>query len=121
MKIRFVSVFAVVALIGCTVFGCSSSNDAASTAAAGNCPAVGSKACPNDTAIDQTSADACVKSKSDAKCGSAYTDVLKCAGNNAPCGTDGKVDSSKFATACKTQYEAYTKCVTPPTPGADAG
>ena len=119
MKIRFVTVFAsVAALIACTAAGCSS-NDAATTAAAGNCPSVGSKACPNDTAITQMDADACVKSKSDAKCGAAYTDLIKCVGSNAPCGADGKVDTSKFATACKTQSDAYGKCLTPA--AGDAG
>ena len=110
MNIRSLSlVLSVVALVGCGVFGCSSTT-AASTAAAGNCPAVGSRACSKDDAVTQTEFDECTKSKADAKCGSAYVDVLKCAGANVTCGTDNKTDATKFEAACKTQATAYATC-----------
>ena len=111
MKIRSLSIVAsVVALAGYGVFGCSSSTTAASTAAAGNCPAVGSRACSKDDAVTQAEFDECTKSKADAKCGSAYVDVLKCAGANVTCGADNKSDSTKAEGACKTQGTAYGTC-----------
>ena len=113
MKIRTVSIAAsVIAAIGLAAFGCSSSSsDAASAASYGNCPAVGSKACPNDTATAQADVDQCAKLKADAKCGSKYVDVLKCAGDNVTCDAAGKYDSAKGQAACKTQTDAYVSCV----------
>ena len=94
-----------------TVFACSSSSDAGATAAAGNCPAAGSKACTNDNAITQAETDQCNQLKADSKCGSSYVDYLKCAGSNVVCGSDGKYDQTASAAKCQTQNDAYTKCV----------
>jgi hypothetical protein len=120
MNLRMVGAFvSAAALLTATIIGCSSdSSDAASTAAAGNCPAVGSKACPNEAATTQADTDGCAKSKADAKCGSAYVDFLKCAGANVTCDAAGKSDGAKLLATCKTQYDAYSSCVTPV---ADAG
>ena len=121
MTIRSFGVVAsVLAVVGCATFGCSSSNDAASVAASGNCPAVGAKACPMDTPETQDELNKCNASKSDAKCGASFVDVLKCAGNNVACDASGKSELSKFTANCRTQSEAYSKCLTPATAG-DAG
>ena len=105
---------------GSMMFACSSSSDAASAAAAGNCPAVGSKACPNDDAITQADVDQCNQAKNDSKCGSKYTDVLKCEGSNLKCGSDGKVDANATGSACSNQVSAYVSCASG-TGGGDGG
>lgn len=106
MKKMLIGAFAVgmLALVAC------SSDDPASAAAAGDCPAVGTKQCSADDPISQASVDQCNKDKADAKCGSAYVEFLKCAGKNLSCGADNKTDSSKLASACPTETQNYTKC-----------
>lgn len=122
MKIRTVATLtSALALIGVVAMGCSSSSDdAGSTAASGNCPAVGSKACPNGDAVDQMFVDLCTKEKADAKCGTDFTNYLKCVGANVKCTSDGKDDNAGATTACKTQNDAYVKCKTAAVTG-DAG
>ena len=95
---------------GSMMFACSSSSDAASAAASGNCPAVGSKACPNDDPITQAEVDQCNQAKNDSKCGSKYTAVLQCEGSNLKCGSDGKVDATATGNACSSQVQAYVSC-----------
>ena len=111
MNFRTVAVsVAALAMVGLSVLACSSSSNAAATATGGDCPAVGSKACPNDAAEDQAGLDQCNKLKGDAKCGSKFVDILKCAGTNNKCGADGKSDTTG-QTACKTQNDAYVTCL----------
>ncbi|MEO7110683.1 MAG: hypothetical protein ABI183_09615, partial [Polyangiaceae bacterium] len=95
------------AVLLCASAACSSSSDAASSAASGNCPAVGSKVCTADDAITQDQADACVKAKNDATCGSKYTALLQCGGSNVKCDSSNHEDDSAIASACKTQQDAY--------------
>ncbi len=112
MKFRALALSAaVLSLVGVSLFACSSSSSAGAAAAAGNCPAVGSKACPNDNAITQADADECAKSKADATCGGKYVDYLKCAGSNVACDSGGKYDQTAGQKACGTQLTAYTQCV----------
>jgi hypothetical protein len=99
------------AVLVCASAACSSSSNAASAAASGNCPAVGSTVCSADPAVTQSDADACVKAKNDATCGSKYTAVLQCAGSNVKCDSSNHEDDSAIQTACKTQLDAYTSCV----------
>jgi hypothetical protein len=94
---------------------CSSSSNAASQAAAGNCPSVGSTACSADTPETQADVDSCNKSLNDPTCGSKYKDLLVCAGQNAKCGSDNKTDSSGILSACGSQVSAYSACTTPAT------
>ncbi|MGH7280104.1 MAG: hypothetical protein ACRELY_01150 [Polyangiaceae bacterium] len=110
MKKAF-AISAAAILAGSMMFACSSSSDAAAAAANGDCPAVGSKACPNDPAEAQSDVDQCNQSKNDPKCGSQFTDVLKCEGSNLKCGSDGKVDAQGTLSSCGTQVNAYTTCL----------
>ena len=112
MKIRTLAIVSgVLAIVGVAALGCSSStNDAGSTAAAGNCPALGTKACPNGDAVDQKFVDLCTKEKADPKCGTDFTNYLKCLGGAAKCTADGKDDDTGSAAACKSQSDAYGKC-----------
>ncbi len=120
MKKAF-AITAAAILAGSMMFACSSSSDAASAAANGDCPAVGSKVCSADDAVTQDEVDQCNKSKSDATCGSKYVDYLKCAGSNAKCGSDNKVDGTALLQACGTQYQAYSTCLQGEQGGGDGG
>jgi hypothetical protein len=100
--------------------GCSDDSTGSSSSAS-TCPAVGSKACPNDTPVSQTSYDACKKCETE---GAAYA---KCQGisSTPTCGADGKSEAQKIdLTKCKTELEAYGKCSqggTSSSGGTDAG
>lgn len=102
------------ALVGSIVMACAT--DAASAARSGNCPAPGSRVCPNDTEISQSAADDCQKSKADAKCGGKYVELLECTGTNASCDADDKLDNAKLQAACQAAIQAWTTCVQGPTP-----
>lgn len=95
---------------GSMMFACSSSSNAASSAANGDCPAVGSKVCSADDAVTQDDVNSCNTEKSDATCGSKYVDLLKCEGSNAKCGSDNKLDTAGLLQACSSQINAYSAC-----------
>jgi hypothetical protein len=117
--IFFSSVFssAALACLAALAPACSTASSATQTAAAGDCPAVGSKACPNDAPFSQGDVDDCVSARGNARCGAVYVDYLKCAGAKVTCGTDGKTDNTALTTACGPQLTAYSDCNS----GVDAG
>jgi len=102
--------------IGALALACSTASSATTTAAAGDCPAVGSKACPNDAPFSQGDVDDCTNARS-SRCSVAYIDYLKCAGAKVTCGSDGKTDNNALTTACGAQLTAYSNCNS----GLDAG
>jgi hypothetical protein len=107
MNIRAVGLFfSFVVLAGVGVVACSSS---ATAAASGDCPAVGSKPCTNDAVTTQQEFDSCNSAKAEAKCGSKYGDVIKCAGANPSCGSDGKTNTLQVA--CGAELVAYENCL----------
>lgn len=89
---------------------CSSSSNAASQAASGSCPSVGSTACSADTPVTQDEVTQCQNALNDATCGSKYKDALECEGQNAKCGSDNKTDSTSITSACASQLSAYETC-----------
>lgn len=95
-------------LLAVVLLGACSDDDPAEALANGDCPSAGSKQCPNDAAITQAQVDECNKERVDAKCGGKYVDLLKCAGSNTSCGSDGK--SVVSATACDAQTNAAVSC-----------
>jgi len=121
LKTRAALIVSSAAVLIGTIFGCSSSttDTGVAAASAGNCPAAGSKVCTNDSAQTQADVDQCTQLRADAKCGSKFVDVLKCAGANVSCLADGKPDEAKFLAACKSQSDAYQACAIPSDAGAD--
>lgn len=94
--------------------GCSDDSSTGSSSSAFSCPAVGSKACPNDPAATQESVDLCKKCETELK---AYASCL--GQSKATCGSDGKSQAAD-TTKCKTENDATTKCFTAALTG-DAG
>jgi hypothetical protein len=87
--------------------GCSDDESTGSSSSAFSCPAVGSKACPNDEAVTQASYDACKKCESQ---GAAYA---KCSGASTTpkCGADGKSESQQADTSkCQSELAEVVKC-----------
>ncbi len=103
--------FAVTAAMFLAVgsFACSSSSDAASKAADGDCPAVGDKVCSAEDAATQKDVDQCNTLKGDAKCGSAFTSYYKCLGANVSCDSSGK-NTEDTTKVCQTEAKAYSDC-----------
>lgn len=104
------------AFVGTLIFaagggGCSDDSSTGSTSAGFECPAVGSKSCPNDDATTQLAADTCKR------CETQYKTWANCAGLSKPaCSAEGKslaADTSK----CKTELDAIYKCVAGGTDG----
>lgn len=87
--------------------GCSDDESTGSSSSAQTCPAVGSKNCPNDSAVSQADYDTCKKCETEAK---AYS---TCQGISGPpkCGADGKSEDVKVdLTKCQTELQAFGKC-----------
>jgi len=117
MTLRDIFSLAAFMGMGALALGCSTaSNSATTTTAAGDCPAIGTKACPNDAPFSQGEVDDCTNARS-SRCAATYIDYLKCAGTKVTCTTSGKTDSSALTTACGAQLDAYSSCNN----GVDAG
>lgn len=87
--------------------GCSDDESTGSSSSAYSCPAVGSKACPNDEAVTQQSYDACKK------CESQSAAYAKCAGvsSTPKCGADGKTEAQQVdQNKCQTELAEVLKC-----------
>lgn len=97
--------------------GCSSDESTGSSSSAYSCPAVGSKACPNDDAVTQAEYDACKK------CESQSAAYAKCAGISGPkCGADGKSEAQQIdQNKCQSELGEVVKCAIGGAGGGDAG
>lgn len=97
-----VSTFILAAAGGC-------SDDSTGSSSSGfSCPAVGSKACPNDEAVTQASYDACKKCESQLK---AYG-TCSGASTTPKCGADGKSESQQAdQSKCQSEQAEVLKCV----------
>lgn len=97
--------------------GCSDDESTGSSSSGFSCPAVGSKACPNDEAVTQQSYDACKK------CESQSAAYVKCSGTSSTpkCGADGKSESQQADTSkCQAELGEVVKCALGGA-GGDAG
>jgi hypothetical protein len=103
--------------------GCSDDESTGSSSSGYSCPAVGSKACPNDEAVTQASYDACKKCETQSK---AY---ITCSGASTTpkCGADGKSESQQVdQSKCQNELAEVVKCAlggagTSSSGGADGG
>ena len=86
--------------------GCSDDSSTGSSSSGFSCPAVGSKACPNDEATTQAAVDLCKKCETELKA------VASCTGtSSATCGADGKSQAATSDnTKCKTENDNAAKC-----------
>lgn len=97
--------------------GCSSDESTGSSSSAYSCPAVGSKACPNDEAVTQAEYDACKK------CESQSAAYAKCSGASTTpkCGADGKSEDQQIdQNKCQSELAEVVKCALGGA-GGDAG
>ena len=117
MKKAFALTAAIVLSVG--AFACSSSSDAASKAADGDCPAVGDKVCSNDDAATQSDVDQCNSLKSDSKCGDKFTAYYKCLGANVSCDSNGH--NTDDGSKCQSEATAYGTCASGSTSTGDGG
>jgi hypothetical protein len=83
-----------------------------SSSSSGGFSCDGKSKCANDPTGD---ANACKKGLADTKCGTLFVALGECLAN-APCGTDGKTDTSK----CVAESVAWLTCTTSGDAGSDA-
>lgn len=98
--------------------GCSDDESTGSSSSGFSCPAVGSKACPNDEAVTQASYDACKKCESQLKA------LGTCSGASSTpkCGADGKSESQTTDNSkCQNEQAEVLKCVLGGTATPDGG
>jgi hypothetical protein len=106
--------FVVSSFVLATSARCGDDDDAG--AAGFSCPKAGDKACPNDTAVTQATADSCKACESENK---AYSACL----GGPKCTADGKSEQPPL-TSCPTELQALIKCVqggSSSSGGTDAG
>jgi hypothetical protein len=107
MKTRVACVLISFGAVACST-GPSDSKDGAKGAAfTGECPAVGSKNCPNDSPIEQKKYDSCVAIRADPRCGKEATEVIRCA-LAVPCSAAG---TSQLSPECKAPNQALADCL----------
>jgi hypothetical protein len=98
--------------------GCSDDESTGSSSSGFSCPAVGSKACPNDEAVTQASYDACKKCESQSR---AYA-TCSGASTTPKCGADGKTEAVKADTSkCQNELAEVVKCALGGTTTPDGG
>ena len=91
---------------------------AISFSACGEDPCSAKPKCSADPVLTAEQITACKAAPVVTTCKTERDAYGDCSKSNTTCGTDNKSDYSKVAAACKTQFDALTKCTTP---AVDAG